>query len=105
MPGNKGSGRKPQFLCKLDKQLNKMSIKANRIKRIQKLVNTILANGCYSEKNEEKQILDAEDKGKLTKKERKILERSWNLRREEAHNLIEKLDLLLDEIEKNRGEK
>lgn len=70
---------------------NKMLEKANKIKSIRYLCNTIMANGCYHTKELTNQIAMAEKTGNITDDERAIIEEAWQYRHKLAHELIVEL--------------
>ena len=77
-----------------------MEKKAKRIKQIQQISNTILANGCYHTKEMENQIMMAERQGNITSKEKDVITRAWNLRSKLAGDLMKELGAYIDETEK-----
>ena len=80
--------------------LNEMEKKAKKIEKIQRIANTILANGCYHTKEMENQIGRAEKTGHITTREREIIVRAWNLRSKKAHELIDDLEEFIINEEK-----
>jgi len=80
--------------------LDGLDYRRRKISKIKGIINTILANGCYSEKEMELQIKTGTMKGKLTGDELQLLERAWKYRQKLAHQLIIDANKLLDEWEK-----
>lgn len=79
-----------------------MEKKAKRIKKIQFISNTILANACYHVKEMEAQLSRAEKSKGLTEKEEKIITQAWEYRNVLANELIDELKEFLGG---NNGEK
>lgn len=77
--------------------LVEMEKKAKRIKKIQFIANTILANGCYHTKEMDNQISVAEKIGNITEYEKEIIGRAWDMRSRMAHELLKELEGYLDE--------
>jgi hypothetical protein len=69
-------------------RLNDMENKAKRIKKIQFISNTILANACYHVKEMENQITIAEKVGNLSDDEREVITQAWDYRTVIAKELI-----------------
>jgi hypothetical protein len=78
--------------------LNEMVKKAKRIKDVQFICNTILANACYHEKQMEEQFAIAEKKGKMSMEERDLLELAWEYRNKTAKQLIDELKKYMEGI-------
>lgn len=72
---------------------------SEQIINIRKLANTILANGCYSEKEEKQQLDRANLLGDLTDQEARIIKKSWEFRRKKREIVMGKLEKILDEGE------
>lgn len=68
----------------------------NRIKRI---MNTILANSCYADKERIAQINRASQTGILSKEELNVLNKAWDLRKKIAHKLIHGLTFYLEQYD------
>jgi len=77
--------------------LTEMEKKAKRIKKIQVIANTILANGCYHSKEMENQLMMAEKNGNITVEEEEIIKEAWQLRSSLAHELMKELKRYIDE--------
>jgi len=82
-------------------KLYKLEMKAKQIKRLQKIANTILANGCYHAKESELQIMKAEKTGMLTHEEEKVVNGSWDLRNKLAKELIKEFGEYIKNEEEN----
>ena len=79
------------------KKLKDLEKQADDIKKVKKIMNTILANGCFSEKEQNNQYFRAFKQGKITDSETKILKKGWDFRRKQARILEKKLMELLDD--------
>jgi len=77
-----------------------MKKKAKEINDIKHICNTILANGCYHEKEMEVQIATAEKNGNLTNDELEAITLAWELRSKKAKELINELQVFLKNEEK-----
>ena len=75
--------------------LRQLEVRARDATRIRKLMNTILANGAYSDVEEEKQIRTANQVGNLNDRELDLLHRSWAVRRKITDGIMNDLDELL----------
>lgn len=82
--------------------LIEMEKKAKRIKKLQFIANTILANGCYHTKEMESQIMTAEKLGHIDEKEKEIICLAWELRNKEARELMEELGGYIENEKKEK---
>ena len=76
------------YVVIMDKALISLEKKAKRIKRIQAISNTILANACYHTKEMDNQIKMAIQQGDLSKEEENIIRLAWDLRNKLANELM-----------------
>lgn len=71
--------------------------KAKRIKKLQNTMNTILANGCYSNKEMDNQIDMGNKLGNLDDQEEQTIRKAWAYRNKLARELLNELEAFLDE--------
>ena len=79
--------------------------KAKEINRLKAILNTILANGCYSIKEMDAQILKAQNKGNLDDEELQIITKLWQLRKDKTRSLIKELDKYIGGLENEKTTK
>lgn len=82
-------------LDRMDK-ISELEQKAKRIKKLQNTMNTILANGCYSDKEMENQIKMGNTLGKLDTQEETTIRKAWAYRNKLARELLNDLEAFLD---------
>ena len=75
--------------------VNRLEYRARNIRRIQSIMNTILANACYSDKSMSEQIKKGEMQGDLNTQEHRILTEAWTVRKLLAQNLLTDLEIWL----------
>lgn len=78
--------------------LYEMEKKARIIKQIQYISNTIIANACYHTKEMENQLAIAERTGNMTKEEREIICKAWDIRNKLALKLMQDLKKYMGEM-------
>lgn len=84
----------PSFVEKL---IN-LEYKAKHVRRLSTIMNTILANACYSDKEMRAQIFMAQSKGDLNEQELQLLKKSWEARKHLTQTIMEELKTLIDEL-------
>lgn len=84
-----------------ERQLNHFYRKSLEIKQIQKVINTILANACYSDKEMSKQIERAETIGNLDDDELLLINQAWDYRKKLARELLTDLNKFLGDKKRN----
>lgn len=68
---------------------------AKTIRRISFIVNTVMGNACYSDKEREKMIHKGETLGNLNQEEKDLLNIAWDKRNELAKKLMNDLKEIL----------
>lgn len=72
-------------------KLRRIEEKTNKLARLKKINNSMLASGAYSSKERDAQIARAERFGDLTTDEREIVERIWEHRKKITLEIIDDL--------------
>ena len=83
----------------VDKRLRVLKRRSDRINAVKILQNSILANGCYSEKEEKLQFDKANALGNLTDCEARLIKKAWRFRKKETAILADELEEILTEVE------
>ena len=78
-----------------EKELYKLKHDARHIRDVSFIMNTILGNACYSDKEKDAQINKGEKLGNLNDEELKMLNDGWDLRTRLAKRLMTDLTVLL----------
>lgn len=79
------------------RRILKLENDAKLIRRLNFIANTILANACYSEKEETAMINRGEKIGNLNDIEKEMLHKTWSTRRDLANKLLSDLTEVLNE--------
>jgi len=92
----------------IGRELLKLEADAKHIRRLSFIMNTVLGNACYSDKEKEAQINKAEKVGNLDDDELDLLNVGWDLRTKLARKLMMDLKTLIKEFKNpkiNKGGK
>ena len=81
------------------KRISQLKIESEYLTKIRKITNECLSNGAYSESNMEMQFKMFEEKN-VPEWETDIIQKAWHIKKQMAHKLLRKLDILLDDMEK-----
>lgn len=81
------------------KGIIKLESDAKQIRRLSFIMNTILGNACYSDKEKDAQINKGEKLGNLNDKELQLLNKGWDLRKKLANKLMTDLTVLIDNVD------
>jgi len=81
----------------IDKQLRASRRRLDRVNAVKQLQTAILANGCYSDKEEKLQFDKANALGNLTDNEASVIRAAWNFRKTETALLADELKIILKE--------
>jgi len=87
----------------IGRDLLKLEVDAKHIRRLSFIMNTILGNACYSNKEKDAQISKGEKLGSLDDRELKLLNDGWDLRTKLAQELMGHLENMIDEYKKVDG--
>jgi len=79
----------------IGKELLKLEVNAKHIRRLSFIMNTVLGNACYSDKERDAQITKGEKIGNLNDDELALLNEGWNLRTKLARKLMVDLKILI----------
>lgn len=90
---------KPAIDEELDKKVNELSKKADLIKKIQKVMNTIKANGLYSEKEMHTDMRKLEQSN-APEAEKELLFECWHVRKKINEELIHETKQVIDDIKR-----
>ena len=82
-------------IISLDKNILRLELDAKRIRKLSFVMNTILGNACYSDKERDAQITKGEKLGSLNDTELKMLNDGWDLRNNLAKKLLIDLRVFL----------
>lgn len=87
-------------MADINKDICMLESDAKRIRRLSFIMNTILGNACYSEKEKEAQINKGEKLGNLDDDELALLDEGWDLRTRLAKTLLTDLRVILKKYNK-----
>lgn len=85
-----------KYQNKWSKELTQMELEADKMKRIRKLMNELLINSGYHDKNLEEQIVKLEQAG-ASDDEQRILAKAYAFNNKKAMRLWKRLDKLISE--------
>ena len=80
-----------------------MECSAKHIRRLSFIMNTILGNACYSDKEKDAQIVKGEKIGNLDDRELQLINAGWDLRKQLANNLMTDLENCITKYKKMDG--
>lgn len=87
----------------IGRELLKLESDAKHIRRLSFIMNTVLGNACYSDKEKDAQISKAEKVGNLDDEELDLLNVGWDLRTKLARSLMTDLKVLINQYNKVDG--
>ena len=90
---------KPAFTDTLDKEIMELEKKAQMIQRLQRIMNTIKANGLYSEKEMSKDLQTMDDMN-APPDEQQIISECWNIRKLANEQLMRQTKIMLKNLKK-----
>ena len=90
---------KPAFTETIDKKINQLEKKARMIKKLMVIINTVKANGMYSQKELNTDLMKMEQLH-TDEKEVDLIVKCWDVRKKAGDKLMVEADVLLDEINK-----
>jgi translation initiation factor 2 beta subunit (eIF-2beta)/eIF-5 len=90
---------KPSFSDEIDKQINELEKKARMISKLKKIMNTIKANGLYSDKELQNDLRNLEVHN-APDEEVLLITECWQMRKLANEQLMRDTKLLLEKIKK-----
>lgn len=86
-------------MIEFNKRTLSLETDAKRIRRLSFIMNTILGNACYSDKERDAQINKGEKLGNLNDEELQLINNGWNMRTKLAKKLMEDLAIAFKEAD------
>lgn len=91
---------KPAFTDDLDRELIELEKKAHMIQRLQRIMNTIKANGLYSEKEMARDMQTMDDMN-APQDEQHLITECWHIRKLANEQLMKETKILLKKLKKD----